>query len=135
MQEIGFRRLSLSIDACLEDTFEAAFLLSQSNFKGARQTDGLQEMKLGIKRMTNYYLGSRFTFEQARTAASKAALLATIVKDFNPFSLSEYRYSNANVNEIKDLEFDGDYKILNKLKGANPEAFYYWSKTVQLLDK
>jgi len=133
-QEIDFRGLSIDTNVCLKNTFEAAFLLSQANFKGARETDGLAEMKLGIKQMTNYFLGDTFTFEQARTAASKTALLATLVRKSQNINLDDYRFTKAKINEIRDLDLDGEYQILNKLKGANPEAFFYWSKTVQLLD-
>jgi len=89
---------------------------------------------LGIKQMTNYFLGDTFTFEQARTAASKTALLATLVRKSQNINLDDYRYTKAKINEIRDLDLDGEYQILNKLKGANPEAYFYWSKTVQLLD-
>jgi hypothetical protein len=125
-QESSFRKVKFTIDQILDDTVETAFLLSQAGFKGSVDNDGLKEMHKGIKQLSNYFLGIQYSLEHARVSASKAALLALLLKVGKTVRLEELRFSESKIDKIKDVSIEGEYRILNKLKKINPIAFYYW---------
>lgn len=125
-QESSFRKVKFTLDQILDDTVETAFLLSQAGFKGSVDNDEFKEMHKGIKQLTNYFLGIQYSLEHARVSASKAALLALLLKAGNTVRLEELRFSESMLDKIKDVSIEGKYRILNKLKKVNPTAFYYW---------
>ncbi len=67
--------------------------------------------------------------EKAILAASKAAFLSQIIK-----SKQETIEKFENPNKIKDFKIKNpEFNKLNKLKKSNPEAFFYWYKTIELI--
>jgi hypothetical protein len=126
-QEASFRDKEFTVNETLDDTIETAFLVSQARLKGSVDNDELKEIQKGIGKLTNYFLGIRYTLEEARLSASKIALLATLLRnDKTTASIDELRFNQRSVNEIRNVTLQGKFQILNKLKGLNPEAFYYW---------
>jgi len=126
-QEVSFRNKKFTLVQTLDDTVEAAFLISQARLKGSVNNDELKEIQKGIGKLTNYFLGVRYTLEEARLSASKIALLATILKtDKTTATIDELRFSEQRIDKIRNVTLQGKFQILNKLKGLNPEAFYYW---------
>jgi hypothetical protein len=126
-QEVSFRNKKFTVPQTLEDTIGAAFLLSQARFKGSVVNDGLKEMQKGIGQLANYFLGIQYTLEDARLSASKVALLATLLKaEKTTVAIEELRFGQSRIDEIRNVTFQGKFQLLNKLKGLNPEAFYYW---------
>jgi hypothetical protein len=124
--ENGYRGKTYTQDQALDDTAGAAFLLSQASFKGSVDNDELREMLTGIRQLTGYFLGTKFTIDEARVAAAKAAVLSTILKRGGKERVAELQYSSASILQIKDVLLDGRFRVLNKLKSTNPESFYYW---------
>jgi hypothetical protein len=54
-------------------------------------------------------------------------VLATILKgDHDELEMGDLRWSDARLDQIKDMTLEGKFQILNKLKASIPEAFYYW---------
>jgi len=126
-QEVSFRNKKFTLLQTLDDTVEAAFLVSQARLKGSVNNDELKEIQKGIGKLTNYFLGIRYTLEEARLSASKIALLATLLKsDKTTANIDQLRFSEQRIDQIRDVTFQARFQILNKLKGLNPEAFYYW---------
>jgi hypothetical protein len=111
----------------LDDTIEAAFLLSQALFKGSVDNEDVREMLKGIGQLKNYLLGIQYTHDEARLSASKAALLATIVRHEKlTTNLADIRFQDSTIDEIRGVTLEGEWRILNKLKAIQPAAFYYW---------
>lgn len=123
-EEIKFRKLEESPTQVLEDTQEACYILSSRDVK----SEEFQHLQLGISNFVNFTI-SRFNIEEAITAASKVAYLAEVLKYDSISSLEKFE----NPLQIKDWLIENQkFNKLNKLKKSNPEAFFYWWKTLEL---
>ncbi|WP_127142145.1 nucleotidyl transferase AbiEii/AbiGii toxin family protein [Flagellimonas marinaquae] len=124
-EEIGFRKLEIEPMQVLEDTQQACFVLSSRD-----KSEAFQHLQTGISNFSNFTL-VRFNIEEAITAAAKVAYLSEMIKTEEQ---SIERYSEPL--QIKDWLIEGTlYNKLNKLKKSNPEAFFYWWKTLELKNK
>jgi len=126
-EESSFRNQNITVHQTLEDTIDTAFLVSQAQFKGSVDSNEVRELLKGVAQLKNYFLGTIFTIDEARVAAGKIAVLATMLKGGHHKSkMDEMRFSEKSLNQIKGVTLEGRLQILNKLKGTIPEAFYYW---------
>jgi hypothetical protein len=126
-QESKYHKDTPSLSDTLEDTVESAYLFCQSRLKGSKENKGIDEMHRGLKQIHSYLLGVPFHIEEARIAASKAALLATIIQqETKNLDMNSIRYSSAKIEVIREISLKGRLEILNKLKETQTEAFYYW---------
>lgn len=120
-EEIGYRKLNMDADEVLKDTWQACYTLAERDTK----SDEFKHLQLGIKNFTNFII-DRFSIEEAITASSKVAYLTSLLNKENQ-EIERFK----NPLEIKDwLIEDQTYNKLNKLKKTNPEAFFYWSKSI-----
>ena len=87
-------------------------------------------MQKGIKSITSFMYRQKYHLEDAIIDASKAAYLSVLLEseinnvrhfDNNPLSVS-----NMTIGRVLTTK-------LNKLKISNPEAFFYWALTDELL--
>lgn len=123
-EEIKFRKLKVSNVLVLEDTQEACYVLSTRDV----HSNEFKQLQLGISNFVNYTI-SKFNIEEAITAAAKAAYLAEVLKNDKLSSLEKFE----NPLQIKDWLIENqEFNKLNKLKKSNPEAFFYWYKTVSM---
>jgi predicted nucleotidyltransferase component of viral defense system len=127
-QESEYRKPKHSKEASLDDTINTAFLVSQYLLKGYKSNDEIKEIATGLKQIENHLLGVPFKIDQARVAAAKIALLASLVKNNNlKFSFEKMRHNPKQNEKLLLVELSGSYDILNRLKKLNQlEAFYYW---------
>ena len=122
-EEIGYRKLNIYADEVLKDTWHACFTLAERDVK----SDEFKHLQLGIKNFTNFII-DRFSIEEAITAAAKVAYLTSLLNKEKP-EIDRYK----SPLEIRDwLIEELTYNKLNKLKKTNPEAFFYWYKTINL---
>ncbi|MCM4157605.1 nucleotidyl transferase AbiEii/AbiGii toxin family protein [Gramella sp. AN32] len=118
---LKFRSLVLTAEQVLNDTQEACYTLSTRD----TQSDEFKHLQLGVSNFTNFTI-EKFNIEEAITAASKVAYLSELIK--SPDDKIE-RFDNPL--EVKDWLIENpQYNKLNKLKKSNPEAFFYWYKTI-----
>ena len=123
-EEIEFRNLQITGNEVLEDTQQACYTLATRDNKSKE----FQYLALGIRNFTNFTL-VKFTIDEAIIAASKVAYLTEIIKNDLKEAIQQYK----TPLEINDwLIEDQHFNKLNKLKKNNPEAFFYWYKTLQL---
>ena len=121
-EEIGFRKLDISAKEVLEDTWRACYTLAERNIK----SEEFNHLQLGIRNFTNFTI-DRFSIDEAITSAAKVAYLTKIIQSNKSIKLEKFK----NPLEIKEwLIEDPQYNKLNKLKKNNPEAFYYWCKSL-----
>ena len=121
-EEIGYRKLSIDAGEVLKDTWNACYTLAERDMK----SDEFKHLQLGIKNFTNFII-DRFSIEEAITASSKVAYLTSLLNKENQ-EIERFK----NPLEIKDwLIEDQTYNKLNKLKKTNPEAFFYWYKSLK----
>lgn len=120
-EEIGFRKLNMNADEVLKDTWNACYSLAERDTK----SDEFKHLQLGIKNFTNFII-DRFSIEEAIIASAKVAYLTSLLNKEN----QEIEWFK-NPLEVKDwLIEDQAYNKLNKLKKTNPEAFFYWYKSI-----
>ncbi len=123
-EEIGYRNLNINADEVLKDTWQTCYALAERDMK----SDEFKHLQLGIKNFTNFTI-DRFSIEEAITASSKVAYLTSLLNKENQ-EIERFK----NPLEIKDwLIEDPTCNKLNKLKRTNPEAFFYWYKSMKFL--
>jgi len=133
-QESEYRKPKHTKEVSLEDTLQTAFLVSQHLLKGSTLNEEIKEIATGLKQIENHLLGVPFRIDQARIAAAKVALLASVIKkNDNKFLFENASYNLSNNEKLLVVELPGTYAILNRLKKLNQlEAFYYWWLTTSL---
>ena len=120
-EEIGFRKLDITANEVLEDTWNTCYTLAERDTK----SEDFNHLQLGIRNFTNFTI-DRFSIDEAITASAKVAYLTKLIQSENEIKIESFK----NPLEIKDWMIeDQEYNKLNKLKKSNPEAFYYWYKT------
>lgn len=120
-EEIGYRKLNINAGEVLKDTWQACYTLAERDMK----SDEFKHLQLGIKNFTNFTI-DRFSIEEAIIAGAKVAYLTSLLNKGNQ-EIERFK----NPLEIKDwLIEDPTCNKLNKLKKTNPEAFFYWYKTI-----
>lgn len=121
-EELSFRSLDITAEQVLNDTQKACFVLSTRNTK----SEEFKHLQTGVSNFTNFTI-EKFNIEEAITAASKAAYLCELIKSPDDNKIEKFD----TPLEVKDwLIEDPQYNKLNKLKKSNPEAFFYWYKTL-----
>lgn len=121
-EEIAFRKLKIDATAVLQDTWEACLTLVNRDTKLA----AFNHLQLGIKNFTNFTL-ERFAIEEAITAAAKVAYLTTLINTEEKQTIERFK----DPLDIKEWTIENPtYNKLNKLKKTNPEAFFYWYKSI-----
>lgn len=85
----------------------------------------------GIKSISPFMYKQRYMIEDAITDASKAAYLATCLQ----YGRSAIEYFDGNRMALAEMVIPTGklHQRLNRLRTTNPEAFFYWAKTSELL--
>ena len=84
----------------------------------------------GIKSITSFMYRQKYHLEEAIIDASKAAYLSTLLE----CGINEVRHFNNNPAALVDMNIGRILPTkLNKLRMGNPEAFFYWALTDELL--
>lgn len=121
-EEIGFRKLEITPTEVLQDTWQACYTLAERDTK----SEEFNHLQLGIRNFTNFTI-DRFNIDEAITAAAKVAYLTKLLQAEEEIKIEKFK----NPLETKDWLIDDlQYSKLNKLKKNNPEAFYYWYKSI-----
>jgi hypothetical protein len=121
--EINYRKLDIDMDEVLRDTRDACYTLAERDLKSSE----FNNLQLGIKNFTNFTI-ERFSLEEAITAAAKVAYMTTLLSNEKNQGIERFK----NPLEIKDWLIENpNYNKLNKQKKTNPEAFFYWYKSLR----
>ncbi|MBN1524676.1 MAG: nucleotidyl transferase AbiEii/AbiGii toxin family protein [Spirochaetales bacterium] len=123
-KQIQYRGRQFSVDDIYEDIFQTALCFST---KGEFGIGNYGELQDGIKRVKSYIFSENFSIPKGVTNASIAAYLAMILRR-KTGKIEKYGEPGSVTSlEISEKEF----KMLNKLKKGNPEAFYYWYRAIE----
>jgi hypothetical protein len=124
--ENGYRAGRFSRDEALNDTIDTARCYSTYGLKGAPQHPHQGLLESGRRALTSHLIGATFTGAEAKVAAAKAACLAAALRDGNPYRLFDAgRYTPEHIPRLASVKLADP--VLQRLRGGNPEAFYYWS--------
>lgn len=125
-RELEYRALKLSTTDVLDDIYETALCISTRGLDGK---GNFLELQKGVQNIVNYIFSESFFIDKAITHASKAVYLATLLKS-NSKKILRFK----DISDIDSLLIDLPFNTkLNKLKKSNPEAFYYWYQTAQIM--
>ena len=92
----------------------------------------MQRSQSGIKKIGGYIYKGKYRIEDAIIDSARAAYLATLIEKSN----AEIEKYDGNPNTILAMELSPSVNNkLNRLKKILPEAFFYWVKTSELLQK
>jgi len=99
------------------------------------QIDNVNFMLLqdAIKRIQSFIHSERYTIDIAIINASKVAYLSTLIA--NNYAKVEH-FDKSGISKLQNVTIEKPFPTkLNKLKKSNIEAFFYWSKTFEILKK
>ena len=126
LKELSYRKLKQNLNRVLQDIFEMSLCISTRGLEGKGNFTALQD---GISRIRAFIFSETYQIEKAIVHASKAAYLAKLIElDINKLE----RFENAL--QVKDWTIEQPFFTrLNRLKKSNPQAFFYWYKTYELV--
>lgn len=126
--ELSYRELdNLTEHDVIEDIYQTALCIVTRGADGKGDFDELQK---GIQRISRFVFSESYHIEKAIVHASKAAYLATLIKE-NTSKIEKFN----NPLQMKDWTILEPMNTkLNRLKKSNPEAFFYWYKISQILN-
>jgi predicted nucleotidyltransferase component of viral defense system len=131
-QEIGYRELAMEPDAVLWDIIKTSRLLAI----GARLRTSDQPAKgkydlllKGIKAFDGFLAEGHFRPDDAILAGAKASYLAARILEQRKTDLEKYEGQDVSPLNIANIHWNA----LNRIKRL-PEAYFYWYKTLEILD-
>lgn len=123
--ECVYRGHPLNYETYLDDIVETCHLLCTLELRGFRETEATGLLRRGIRQLPNHLIGTRFRLPQAKVAAGKAALLASILTQGDmPPQLPQFVASG--VEALRESRLIERFKLLERLKPISPESFFYW---------
>ncbi|MDR1292774.1 MAG: nucleotidyl transferase AbiEii/AbiGii toxin family protein [Clostridiales Family XIII bacterium] len=123
-REIDMRGLSIEPIDVLDDTMRYATIIG---YMGAVDKDKYDLIAKGFSDFRKFVADLRFDENDAVLAASKAAYLASSLIQMTE-GIEKYD-DNADIR-LWEIKADG-FAAFNELKYSNPEAFFYWFKTLE----
>jgi len=129
--ENGYRGGQFTVEQALQDSFDTAHRIAQVGFSVAPKDGRCELLDAGRKQLDSHLVGVKFRREEMKTAAAKAALLATALRATAPPDFAALRYDETKLASLKDAKFDAAFSAIGKLK-AIPEAMWYWMEALRL---
>ncbi len=103
-------------------------MISQLDFRNCIKNDYTKELRDGIKQIKSHIVGGKYSLLDAKEDASRIACLASLLLNkCTSFAINELKFTDVNIERLKDIELQNEYAILNKLKPISPESFYLWA--------
>lgn len=136
-KEMAYRaEKNLTREQVLDDTRAACLALTLDGLKGVAANPDATMLRDGARKLRSHLVQSQFEHDDARIAAGKSALLATLLLSGKTPQIDELRYMNtpAMLDAIKAQQIAaGPWDRINRIKQTNPEAFFYWQKAGEFL--
>ncbi len=123
--EIGYRRNVYTRQQALEDTFETGIKLCMMGLRGTTAGREAVILQNGIGRIVNHLINTPFSLSEAKVAASRAVLLAALLRSGSGgHDLRVLRWKQQDVERLESLSLIEPLERLNRIKQTSPEAFY-----------
>lgn len=127
--ELLYRKAkSIGIQDVLDDIYKTSRCLCM---RGTENPEEFTLLQKGIGKVRSFIHSEIYNIDSAIVNASKAAYLSKLIEN----GVREVsHYDKNNVTELIDAVIEKpNLTKFNKLKKSNPEAFYYWFKTAELM--
>ena len=124
--ELAYRETDgLTVLDVLEDIFQTSLSIATRGKSGDAH---IVELQQGIKRVRSFIHSEKYQLKKAITHATKAAYLATLLKQ-DADTLERFEPGI----DMKDWIIEQPFNTrVNKLKKSDPEAFFYWYKMYEI---
>lgn len=132
-RQLVYRQAAFTLVETLGDTMETSFLYSQLDLRGGVTTEHGMFIQEGVTGLQNHLVNLPFRRDEARIAAGKAACVAAWIQRQPGMDIAGLRFQIERVADLRDQQISAPWTPLNRLKGANPEAFHYWLLAQQIL--
>ncbi len=129
-KELAYRSLSKTPKDVLNDIIDTSLIVSQFPGGGKTNSPVLKELLDGLKRFKSFPIDIKYRTDDAIVSAAKAACLAAKLKN-KDFSKIE-RFSDKI--KFEDPDFPEKYQHFRRFKRRLPDAYYYWCKTIELIE-
>jgi len=124
--ELVYRNLKANQGSVLKDVFETALSISTRGLEGRGDFEALQN---GISQLRAFIFSETYQIEKAIVHAAKVGYLSKLI-ELKKDNLERFE----DALQVKDWIIEQPfYTRLNKLKKTNPQAFFYWYKTYELV--
>ncbi len=124
--ELAYRDLKLNETAVLDDIFQTSLCITTRGTYGEGDFAALQR---GITQIRAFIFSEAYQIEKATVHAAKTAYLCKLI-EFKIIQIERFE----NALQVKDWKIEEPFYLrLNRLKKSNPEAFFYWYKTYELV--
>jgi len=127
--ELKYReKEDLNYNNVIDDVIQTSLCIVS---RGATGNGNFEELHAGIQRVSRFIFSEPFHLDKAITMASKAAYIVSLIK-YNSEVIEKF----SNPLQMKEWEIANPlWKRMNRLKKSNPEAFFYWYKIHELIQK
>ncbi len=134
--ENGFRKNQFTLDGALADSKDTALMISQMELAGEVVVERRKRdiLRRGISAINVTLTQSEYTLTDARIHASRAALLATLLRAKVDGSLDPFRYSPAMARSLPP-SLPPRYAVLNPLREIATEAYHNWNQVAAIEGK
>lgn len=133
-EEIRYRGGKYTQEQALEDTLQTGIRVCGLGLRGIPRDKHAEILSDGIKKISSHLVNTTFRLEEARIAASRAVLLAALLKtESKEHGLKGFRWDPKRVSELPSLMLKTPWENLNRIKALTPEAFYNLYKTQELI--
>ena len=123
--EIGYRGGKYTEEQAIEDTFSTGIVICGLGLKGVPKNKHAEILADGIGKISSHLVNTRFRIEEAKIAASRAMLLAALLKTHpKDHALKDFRWDPKRVLDLAPLMLKPPFDNLNRIRALIPEAFY-----------
>jgi len=133
LAEMKYRTKTISVNDALDDIIKAGFLIAKRGIsKDANEKTQYDELASGLLKIKSFLISENFRIDEAIEASAKISYLAA---RFKKKDFSKIEYYSKKANALIPLIESKEYSFLNKLRKLPNEAFYYWTKTIELISQ
>lgn len=127
-QELEYREKDgeLTYVDVLNDVFETSKVLSE---RGRIDKVTYDHLQTGVNRIKDYIFSKNYILESAVNSASKAAYLSLLLKN----ELTVFEKFDPKINLREYVIEHPDFKKFKSILKFDPEAYFYWYKSIELL--
>jgi hypothetical protein len=129
-----YRNAAYTIEDTLRDTIDSCLGLTRCALRGPGKNNPIgMYLKDGVQRLQSHIVNGRFDRDLSHVAAGKAACAAALILRRPEVALESVRFKDAAMEQVGKAQITGDWATLQRLRGGNPEAFFYWWQAQRIL--
>jgi hypothetical protein len=134
VNQCRYRNAAYTVEQTLFDTIDSCLGLTWCELRGPGKNDPIgMYLKDGVQRLQSHIVNGRFDRDPSHVAAGKAACAAALILRRPQIALESIRFKESSMEELRDAQIIDNWATLQRLRGGNPEAFFYWWQAQRIL--